>query len=190
MPFYYRKIVLVPLVIIATFMVWQNYIFSTITYQPDPNLTEPTEAIFDIILKNNIGRILIKNGKAEAFELDKWSWQPVVLNEQIPSSVINSIDESKFNISHASFRRLCRSRCYLNAYFYINRPLKATFLPIYTPWWYFQYAPNGGIEAEIVPSIEDAIKDKKDTSNLQNGYSFCEPSELEHWYLCTGLHAS
>ena len=190
MSFYYRKKFLVPLVIIVTLIVWKNYIFSTISYRPTPNLTEPTEAIFDFMLKNNIGRVLIKNGKAEAFVLDEWRWQPVELNEQVPSSVMRSIEKSKINISHASFRQLCRPRCYLNAYFYIKRPFETTFLPIYTPWWYFQYAPNGGIEAEIVPSIEEAIKNKKDTSNLQNGYFFCEPSELEHWYLCTGLHAS
>lgn len=190
MPFYRRKIVLVPLVIIATFVIWQNYIFSTMDYRPDPNLTEPTEAVFEFIVQNDIERVLIKNEEVETFVLDEWRWEPTELSEQIPTSVIKSIDKSKIHISHASFIHTCRSRCYLNAFFYINRPFEATFLPIYTPWWYLQYAPSGGIEAEVVPSIKEAIKEKRDSNNLQNGYFFCEPSELEHWYLCTGLHAS
>ena len=190
MPFYRRKIFLVPIIIIATFVIWQNYIFSTMDYRPDPNLTEPTEAIFEFIIQNDIGRVFIKNGKAEAFVLDGWRWKPVELREMLPVSIIESIEESKINIKHASFERLCRSKCYLNAVVYIDRPFEAAFLPIYTPWWYLQYAPSGGVEAEVVPSIEDAIKEKRDSNNLQNGYFFCEPSELEHWYLCTGLHAS
>ncbi|WP_394426855.1 hypothetical protein [Vreelandella stevensii] len=190
MPFYRRKIFVVPIFIVATFLIWQDYMFSTMTFRPDPSLTEPAEAAFEFMTQNDIGRVLIKNGKAETFELDGWRWRPVELRERLPMSIIESIEESNINIDHVSFERLCRSRCYLNAVFYINRPFEAAFLPIYTPWWYLQYAPSGGVEAEVVPSIEDAIKERRDANNLQNGYFFCEPSELEHWYLCTGLHAS
>ncbi|GAA0556983.1 hypothetical protein ACFQH5_12820 [Halomonas salifodinae] len=173
MPLYRRKIVLVPLAIIAAFFLWRHYLFAPMSYRLDPRLSDVVETMHDIMLQSAEERIVISNGQVE----------PVSLQGIIPEAIISSLEEANVDFEKATFLRWCRERCFYRASFRIYRPLTP-----YNPFWYFTYSSGGGIEEEVVPSLSDAVRERNNT-RPEMGYFFCEPLEQEHWFLCTGQHA-
>ncbi|WP_030074152.1 hypothetical protein [Halomonas alkaliantarctica] len=192
MSFYRRKIFIIPLIVGVVFFAWQLYIYGVMTYQPDPKLTKSAENIFDFIDKNDILKIIIENGNAEAYIRDgRFRAKPTILENQIPSSAIKSIEDSTLNIKNASFTKVCGhfQDCYFEAFFRIKRPFEVSGFPLYAPWWYLRYSPSGAyFEEGVIPSLVDALENTEEASPLKNGYLFCETTELAHWYLCTGKH--
>lgn len=189
---YHRKIIIIPIFIIVSFFTWQRYIYGVMDYRPDPKLTESAEVLFNFIDENDILKIIIKNEKVEAYVRDgKFRAKPITLENPIPSSAIQSIETSSLNIKSASFTKVCGHfpECYFEAFFRIKRPFEVKGFPLYTPWWYLRYSPSGAyFEEGVVPSLSDALENIEETSPLQDGYLFCEATELTHWYLCTGKY--
>lgn len=192
MSFYRRKIFIIPLIIVVIFFVWQHYIYGVMNYQPDPQLTEGAEMLFDFIDENDLLSIRVENGMAEAYVRDgRFSTKPAILNDEIPMSAVKSIEDSSLNISAAVFTKVCGHfpECYFSAYFRVKRHFEVSDFPLYTPWWYLRYSPSGAyFEEGVVPSLADALENPEETSPLKDGYLFCEATELRHWYLCTGKY--
>ncbi len=175
MPLYRRKIVLVPLAIIAAFLLWRYYLFAPMSYRLDPRLIDVVETMHDIMLQSSEERIVIRNGQVE----------PVSLQGVVPSVVISDIEGASINLRRAVFSRRCRETCAFSASFVIDRNFEIG----YWPYWYFVYISGSKPEATIVPSLSDALENRGNLDpNL--GYAFCEPQEPENWYLCTALPPS
>ncbi|MBT2772205.1 hypothetical protein J7J47_08165 [Halomonas sp. ISL-60] len=195
MPFYRRKAVIVPLVILSSFLAWLSYLWAVESYRPSLNqtqaLTDIADRVHTFMQKNNLRSIGINNG--------------VVLPESLRDEPL--IDRLSADIAHAnnqiervSFSYRCEDKCYFTAYFFIDIPPTGTI----GPYRYFQYNPKGlevvspvyrpnrlteymqynwfGWYEEFVPSISEALKIE------DNGYVyfFCEPLEQENWHFCRG----
>ncbi|MGP9764264.1 hypothetical protein ACT3UM_00885 [Halomonas sp. AOP13-D3-9] len=99
MSIYHRKFIIVPLIVIVSFLIWKRYIYSVMDYRPDPKLTESAEVLFDFIDENDILKIIVENGKAETYVRDgRFHAKPIALENHIPSSAIKSIEASSINI--------------------------------------------------------------------------------------------
>ncbi len=52
----------------------------------------------------------------------------------------------------------------------------------FRPYWYYKYSEIGGVDEDIVPSLEDAVRQ-------QNGppYFLCQRAEVPNWFFCTAF---
>ncbi|MBT2786386.1 MULTISPECIES: hypothetical protein [unclassified Halomonas] len=195
-PLYRRKMIVLPLVIIISFLVWLSYLWAIESYRPSFKqtqvLTEIADKIQIIMLQNDLDWIQIKDGKV---------W-PESLRGKFFNTLIKDISSANKKIEQARFSYLCRDKCYFTAYFYLNLPDEF----VLEPYRYFQYNPDGhlkhivgqryqtssqltehlqfnrlGWDEEFVPSISEALKE-----DVGNVYFFCEPLEQEHWHFCRG----
>lgn len=195
MPFYRRKIVIIPLVVIASFIAWLSYLWAVENHRPSQKqtqiLTDIANKAYAIILENDLNSIQINNGSV---------W-PESLQDDNFESLFFDIERANSNIEHVLFSYLCEDKCYFTAYYYIDKPSPKTI----GPYRYLQYNPDGhlkqtlssnyrknsltehiqynrlGWSEEFVPSISAALKE--DSGNV---YFFCEPLEQEHWHFCRG----
>lgn len=197
MHFYRRKSVIIPLVIIVSFLAWWSYLWVIENYRPSLKqtqaLTEIADQTHSFMQQNNLRGIGIKN---EAVLPESLRGDPFI--DTLPSDItdVNS------KIEHVSFSYRCQPECYFTAYFYFD--LQEEFVP--GPYRYIQYNPDGplkhmpgypaksqlteyrqynwlGWTEEFVPSIAEALKE-----DVGYVYFFCEPLEQEHWHFCRGKY--
>lgn len=196
MPFYRRKVVIVPLAIAVIFFAWRSYLWTVENYRPNLKqtqaLTEVADQVYAIMLQNDLDWIQMKDG---------WV-SPESLRSDTLESLLVDIESASSKIEQATFSYLCRDKCYFTAYFYIDKPPQGI---IDGPYRYFQYNPDGhlkrvvypderqnslteyeqynryGWNEEFVPSISEARKE-----DIGKVYFFCEPLEQEYWHFCRG----
>ncbi|CAM0553621.1 hypothetical protein EHLJMEHL_03718 [Vreelandella titanicae] len=196
MPFYRCKLVIIPLVIIASFLAWLSYLWAVENYRPSLKQTQAFTEITDqaqtFMLQNNLSGIEISNGAV---------WPESLRSEPFIDRLTADIARVNKGIEHVLFLYKCDDKCYFTAYFYFD--LQDEFVP--GPYRYIQYNPDGhlqeivspeyrqnrltehmqlnpmGWSEEFVPSISEVIKER-----VSSGYFFCEPLEQEHWHFCRG----
>ncbi|MFS8149084.1 hypothetical protein [Vreelandella titanicae] len=194
MSLYRRKLVIVPLLIIAIFLAWLSYLWAVDSYRPSIRqtqaLTEVADQVHAIMQQENLDFVQINDGWSSALE------------GEMLEKISSDIEKANNKIEHAAFSYLCRPKCYFTAYFYIDMPPKGV---IDGPYRYLQYNPDGhlkeivspeyrqnrltehmqynrfGWSEEFVPSISEALKE--DSGYV---YFFCEPLEQERWHFCRG----
>jgi len=192
-PFYRRKSVIIPLVIIACFLAWLSYLWAVESYRPDIRQTQALTTVADQV------HAIMKQEDLDFIQInDGWS---STLEGEVLEKLSADIEKANNKIEHAAFSYLCRPECYFTAYFYFSLPAEF----VREPYRYFQYNPNGhlkkivspeyrknrftkhlqfnrlGWTEEFVPSISEARNE-----DVGKVYFFCEPLEQEHWHFCRG----
>lgn len=194
MPFYQRKKVTIPLMILTSFLTWLVYLWAVESYRPSLKKTQALTAVADevysIMLQNDLDSIQIKDGLV---------WPETLRNEKF-DALSADIDSISRKIERAVFSYICEEKCYFTAYFYFNLPAEF----VREPYRYLQYNPDGhlhytseyqtnsrlteysqfnrlGWDEEFVSSISEARKDRR-----RSGYFFCEPLKQISWHFCRG----
>lgn len=140
---------------IGIFAIYQ-FITPPLTYKIDSRLIEINDTLK--ALSEEYGFEFLKVYSSRTY--------PVEFSDAIPSDVYAAIRKSNIYV----------------IYFY-NGPDRqsADFIVdrFFFPRWYYQYSDNGLTEEEIVPSVEDAVKQ-------QDGppYFFCQKAEVLNWFFC------
>jgi hypothetical protein len=196
MHLYRRKRVILPLLIVVSFLAWQSYLHIVESHRPSLKeihaLTDIADQVYAIMLNNNLDWVTIKNGWVD----------PESLQEETFNTLIKNIESVNDKIDEATFSYQCRDKCYFTANFYIDIPPPRV---IDGPYRYLQYNPDGhlkrivhpeyrqnkltefqqynqyGWNEEFVPSISEARKE-----GVGKVYFFCEPLEQEYWHFCRG----
>lgn len=195
-PFYRRKVMIMPMVIIVSFLAWRGCNFAVDNQHPGlektQELTDVADKVHAILLQNGLDFIVIR---------DEWAKSSVLQAETL-DAIKKEIKSAGGNIDEAKFTYQCSDECYFTAYFYMDKPEPG----VIGPYRYIQYNPDGHLEyispsyqqnsltehlqyngdgmiEEFVPSISEALKE-------DNGYVyfFCEPLEQEYWHYCQGQY--
>ncbi|EPC01928.1 hypothetical protein L861_19960 [Litchfieldella anticariensis FP35 = DSM 16096] len=151
-----RKLAKIAIIVaVVTFSVYQ-FITPPITYKIDSRLIDINDTL----------KALSEKSGLKFFSVYSFRTNPQELSDTIPYEVYKTIRQSDMKVIH--FHNGPNNQ---TAEFVMDRFL--------FPRWYYLYSESGLVEEEIVPSIEEAVKQ-------QDGppYFFCQKAEVPNWFFC------
>ncbi|WP_144063045.1 arylamine N-acetyltransferase [Litchfieldella anticariensis] len=156
-----RKLAAITVVAAISYFLYYQYTTPPITFKIDSRLVEINDTLKTLSEKLGL----------KFFSVYSFSTNPQEISDTIPSEVYKTIRQFDIKVIH--FYNGPNSKA---AEFVMDRPL--SFL---RPRWYYLYSESSLIEEEIVPSIEDAVKQHRGAPY----YGFCQKAEVPNWFFCT-----
>ncbi|GAA0588098.1 hypothetical protein ACFQH5_18880 [Halomonas salifodinae] len=154
-----RKLAVVAAISTICFFLVYQYAALSIDYKIDDRLIEINSEL----------KTLSETYGLDFFVVYPSSTKPPELSDTIPPEVYDGVN--KLNVEVVYFNNSPGEKM---AAYYINRPPFS-----FGPSRYYLYKENDRLDEDIVPSLEDAIRQ-------QDGppYFLCQRAEMPHWFFC------
>ncbi|EPC02354.1 hypothetical protein L861_15060 [Litchfieldella anticariensis FP35 = DSM 16096] len=157
-----RKLAAIAAVATISYFLYYQYTTPPITYKIDSRLIE----INDTLVK--LSRTLGFTG----ISIYSSHTNPQSLRDAIPPNIYDTIEQSDIKEIHFNNDPVNQT-----AVFSIDQ-----FFTFFRPYWYYKYSEIGGVDEDIVPSLEEAVR-QQDTPP----YFFCQKAEVPNWFFCTAF---
>lgn len=155
-----RKLVAIATVIAISYFLYDQYTTTPIIYKIDSRLIEINDTLVELSRIAGFSGVSIYSSRTN----------PQELSDTIPHDIYKTIEQSDIKEIHFS-----------------NDPINQTIVfaidqnfTFFRPRWYYKYSKIGGLDEDIVPSLEEAVEQ-------QNGppYFLCQRAEVPNWFYCT-----